>query len=128
MHKTKMYACIVFFPNGDVKRWKYVRDLHSFSLFLGREHSTWNYFNVYAKGDRQFLKRFYPNNLIPKILSVFVLVACLTFLKTFNGGEGVTYEKTFEKTTFTKATFNNGFNISATISNSEFEKGGVQWL
>ena len=114
MHKKKMYACIAFFPNGEVKRWKYVRDLKSFGDFLNKDHSTWKYFNVYDKGTKQYLKRFYPGNIIPKVLGLILILGLsltqkFTLDKTFIQCISIAYEKTFSKTTFI-----NGFNNSAT--------------
>jgi hypothetical protein len=115
MNKTKMYACFAFFPSGEVKRWKYVTDLKSFGQFLDKDHSLWKYFNVYDKGSKQYIRRFYPGNVIPKVLG-FILIAGLllltqkfTFDKTFNQRLSISYENTFNKTTFI-----NGFNNSAT--------------
>jgi len=126
-HKTKMYACFVFFPDGSVKRWKYVTNLATFGAFLSKSHPTWKYFNVYDKGTKAYLKRFYPGHLIPKVLAAFLFaLACLKAQsKTFNNLPlSHTYENTFNKTTFNKATFINGFNNSATIPTPEV-KGGV---
>jgi hypothetical protein len=114
MHKKKMYACFAFFPNGDVKRWKYVRNLKSFADFLTKDHSSWKYFNVYDKGTKQYIKRFYPGNVIPKVLGLILILGLLqtqkfTFDKTFIYSLSLSYEKTFSKTTFI-----NGFNNSAT--------------
>jgi hypothetical protein len=114
MHKNKMYACFAFFPDGSVKRWKYVTDLSSFSQFLAKSHPLWKYFNVYDKGTKSYLKRFYPGNPVPKILAV-LLMALLAPKFTFSKRASVPYENTFNKTTFIKTTFNNGFNNSATI-------------
>ena len=74
MQKSKMYACIVFFPNDNAKRWKYVRNLQAFSIFLLKEHSLWKYFNVYDKGSKKYLKRFYPFDQIPKVLFAILAV------------------------------------------------------
>jgi hypothetical protein len=82
-HKSKMYACIVFFETDNPKRWKYVRDLKSFESFLSRDHPSWKYFNVYEKGSKQFLKRFYQGNSIPRILC-FLLLILLTHKFTFS--------------------------------------------
>jgi hypothetical protein len=113
-HKSPMYACFAFFANGEVKRWKYVRDLKSFSEFLSKAHSSWKYFNVYDKGTKQYLKRFYPGNPIPKtlLLLIVLLTQKFTFGKTFTK-QLSSYENTFNKTTF--STFTNGFNYYATI-------------
>ena len=125
MHKKKMYACIAFFPNGEVKRWKYVRDLKSFGDFLNKDHSTWKYFNVYDKGTKQYLKRFYSGNIIPKVLGLILILGLsltqkFTFNKTFIQCISIPYEKTFSKTTFI-----NGFNNSATIPTLLKEKRSV---
>ena len=71
--KGKMYACFAFFPNGEVKRWKYVTNLTSFAQFLSKSHAGWKYFNVYEKSTRAYLKRFYPSNVVPKTLSLLAL-------------------------------------------------------
>lgn len=118
-----MYACFAFFPDGSVKRWKYVTDLYSFSQFLTKSHSTWKYFNVYEKGTKVYLKRFYPGNPVPKILGAFLLLL-LTLKFTLSEIAFTTYEKTFKQTTCTKTTFINGFNNSATIQTNLNQKGG----
>lgn len=139
-----MYACFAFFPDGSVKKWKYVTNLTSFMLFLTKSHPAWKYFNVYEKGSKQFLKRFYPGNTVPKILGVLLLSFWFTYSnalsinKKQNANPPLSVKNTFGKTTFSlnnvqqainplsvkntfnKATFNettfiNGFNNSATI-------------
>ncbi len=100
MPNRKMFACFAFFQNGDVKKWKYVTNLKSFEQFLTKNYPTWKYINVYDKGTKQYLKRFYPGNVIPKIIVLTLLL--------------FTYAM---KNTFDKATFNNGFNNTATIRN-----------
>jgi len=129
MHKSKMYACFAFFPDGSVKRWKYVTNLQSFSEFLSKSHPAWKYFNVYDKGTKAYLKRFYPGNLVPKVLGVVLLtLALIKTLSTFiNPVRLLTYENTFNltirKASEPETTFTNGFNNSATIPTPE-EKGG----
>lgn len=131
MHKTKMYACFAFFPDGSVKRWKYVRNLTSFMLFLKTSHPTWKYFNVYEKGSKQFAKRFYPGNTVPKVLGLLLLFSLLTQKFTFNKNtlttcqHPITLKNTFNKTTIDEITFNNGFNNTATISTRKPQKGGI---
>ena len=112
MVNRKMYACFVFFPNGEVKRWKYVTDLKSFEQFLSKTHPSWKYMNVYEKSTKQYLKRFYPGNIIPKILGLFLLVLSLYAMKN----------------TFSKTTFVYGFNNTATIRNAFKEEKGVLCL
>jgi hypothetical protein len=121
--ENKMYACFAFFANGDVKRWKYVRDLKSFAQFLSKDHPSWKYFNVYDKGTKQYLKRFYPGNSIPKVLSVFLIGLfglALTTKKppmkntfTYLFLNRIPTKHTFNKTTF--RTFTNGIYYYATI-------------
>jgi hypothetical protein len=73
VYKTPMYACIVFFAGSTLpKKWKYVRDLQSFTRFLNREHASWQHMNVYQKGTKLFLKRFYPSSSVPKTLSLLL--------------------------------------------------------
>lgn len=120
-----MCACIVFFPNGSPKRWKYVRDLKSFSQFLTKDHPSWKYFNVYDKGTKQFVKRFYPGNIIPKTLGL-LLIALLTQKFTFSQTTfSQSKNQPLKNTTFNKTTFNtftNGFNYYATIATPKDSK------
>ena len=105
--KGKMYECQAFFSSGYPKKWKYVTDLESFSKFLSRDHQEWKYFNVYEKGTKTFLKRFYPGNAIPKVLSLLLIVGlCFQNLH-------IPMKNTFSETT--SYTYNNGFNNPATI-------------
>jgi hypothetical protein len=109
-----MYECQAFFPEDHPKKWKYVRDLKSFSEFLSKHHVSWKYFNVYEKGTRQFLKRFYQGNIIPKVLGLFLLLATLK----------LPYENTSGDTTYNTSI--NGFNYSATISTTSNQNGGAE--
>jgi len=77
--KGKMYECAAFFSEGHPKRWKYVKDLKSFAAFLSKSHHGWKYFNVYEKGTKAYLKRFYPDNPVPKVLPL-LLLACVSLL------------------------------------------------
>ncbi len=132
--KGKMYECIAFFDNGTPKKWKYVRDLQSFGGFLNKSHSSWKYFNVYEKGTKQYLKRFYPGNSIPKVLSLFclgLLTQKFTFnntFKTFISCTSYPVKNTFALPFTFTATFTNGFNNTATFPTlpATFKKGGVQ--
>jgi hypothetical protein len=130
--RGKMYACFAFFPNGNVKRWKYVRDLKSFAQFLTKDHSSWKYFNVYDKGTKQYLKRFYPGNSIPKTLGLLALVLLthkFTFGKTFNKTFKLSETQPLKNTTFNKTTlktFINGIYYYATIPTpKESKKEGL---
>lgn len=106
------YSVIVYFENASPKKWNYVHTLDSFSKFLNSKHSSWKYFNVYERRTGKYLKRFYPGNIIPKFLPVFLVVLALHFFLTFNN-------------TPWQSTFNNGFNNTATISNDLNQKGGL---
>lgn len=116
-HKSPMYECQVFFSVGYPKKWKYVTDLKSFSGFLTRDHATWKYFNVYEKGTKNYLKRFYSGNVVPKVLGLLALwLLTQKFTpavpKTF--ASRYPYENTFNKTTSSTST--NGIYNSSTIS------------
>ena len=118
--KGKMYACFAFFPDGSVKRWKYVRDLASFAQFLNKSHSSWKYFNVYDKGTKGYLKRFYPGNAVPKVLTLVLVFGLSLLTQEFTFGStfktfALLEKPNLENTTFSKTTFNNGFNNPATI-------------
>ena len=64
------YSVIVFLENeSKPKKWEFVHKLNGFSLFLNKEHSTWEYMNVYERRTRKFLKRFKPNDFIPALIS-----------------------------------------------------------
>jgi hypothetical protein len=62
------YSVTVFFPSGEAKKWKYVHRLDGFSNHLNNKHSNWLYMNVYDGRKRQFLKRFYKDNIIPDFI------------------------------------------------------------
>lgn len=100
--KGKMYECIAFFELGTPKKWKYVRDLQSFTYFLSKSHVGWKYFNVYEKGTKVYLKRFYPGNVVPKVLTLLLAVGLslltqkFTFSSTFTltpNSQPISYEK-----------------------------------
>lgn len=110
-HKND-YSVIVFFKNATPKKWQFVHKLNGFSKFLDSKHSTWKYFNVYERRTGKYLKRFYPGNIIPQILTIISIVFASHFFLTFNN-------------TPRQSTFNNGFNNTATISKALNQKGGV---
>lgn len=129
--KGKMYACLAYFPSGEVKKWKYVRDMQSFAQFLSKSHATWKYFNVYDKGTKAYLKRFYPGNMVPKVLGLLLLAVGLSLLtkrNTFSTTLTCTQQANLENTTLalplTFNTLTNGIYNHATILTLE-EKGGL---
>jgi len=64
------YSVIVYLENeAKPKKWTYVDKLNGFSLFLNKEHPTWEYMNVYERRTRKFLKRFKQNDFIPKFIN-----------------------------------------------------------
>ena len=125
--KGKMYECTTFFPSGFPKKWKYVRDLKSFTQFLSKDHASWKYFNVYEKGTKNYLKRFYPGNVVPKTLGLLLLVLLtqkFTSSNTFSNSEAYIMKNTTSNKT-TSSTYNtsiNGFINSTTISNHSDKK------
>ena len=125
--KGKMYECQAFFPNGYPKMWKYVRDLKSFAQFLSKDHPSWKYFNVYEKGTKNYLKRFYPGNSFPKtlgLLAIILLTQKFTSSNTsINSQTSLMKNTTSDKTT--SNTFINGFINSATISNLANQKSNL---
>lgn len=68
MNHKNDYSVIAFLSTGEVKKWQFVHKLDGFAEFLNRKHSEWQYFNVYDRRNRKFLKRFYKGNAIPDFL------------------------------------------------------------
>ena len=133
--RGKMYECTAFFPDTFPKKWKYVRDLQSFAQFLNSKHPSWKYINVYEKGSKQFLKRFYPQNPIPKVLPFLVLASMGLLTQKFTSGNTSSVSQaihyplkntfgTFTSTASSEATSNNDFNYCATIPTITPQKGG----
>jgi hypothetical protein len=120
--KGKMYECTAFFPSGFPKKWKYVTNLESFSLFLSKDHSEWKYFNVYEKGTKQYLKRFYHGNTIPKVLGLVLVLGISLLTQKFTSNK-TTYKESVAflipmKNTSSETTSNtsiNGIYYCATI-------------
>lgn len=110
------YTCIAFYDTEKPKKWQYVHKLKGFADFLNSKHPGWKYFNVYDRRKGDFLKRFYPNSLVPEFLLCFLI-----FLGLNN-----TLKSTFDKATFGSPTFIYGFNNTATIPTPLNEKGGVE--
>lgn len=108
-HKND-YTCIVFYKSEVPKKWGFVHSLSKFVSFLNEKHPNWLYLNVYERRTGKYLKRFYPSNIIPYFLSLFVFAFILHFFLTFNNNS-------------LRSTFNNDFNNSATIS-TRVNKGG----
>ena len=79
MKRKDDYSCIVFFDNIKPKKWKYVHRLGGFVSFLNQKHSGWKYVNVYNRRTNEYLKRFYPGNLVPDFLNLFLLALTFTF-------------------------------------------------
>ena len=114
-HKSPMYECTAFFPDGQhPKRWKYVKDLKSFTAFLSKTHSSWKYFNVYEKGSKNYLKRFYPGNLVPKILGLLLIYLTLKCTPSNSRALAYPYENTSRAAAGTASTSINDFNNRAT--------------
>lgn len=103
-HKND-YSCIVYFPNGNPKKWEFVHKLKGFADFLTAKHATWLYFNVYERRTRKYLKRYYKGNLVPEFLALISILLSPIFFLTFN------------KLTLNNLTFINGIYKTATIPN-----------
>ena len=121
-HKND-YSCIAFFENDKPKKWQYVHKLDGFVNFLNQKHQGWKYLNVYERRTGNFLKRFYPGNIVPGFLCLLVFV-CSFFSQALTS-PALPLNSTFGKTTFSKPTFTNGFNNSATIPTLSKEKKDV---
>lgn len=64
------YSVIVFLENQNrPKKWQYVHKLNGFSMFLNKEHSTWEYMNVYDRRTRKYLRRFKKGDFVPPFLN-----------------------------------------------------------
>jgi len=66
-HKND-YTIVVFFNEGNPKKWVYVHKLKDFASFLNQKHSEWKYFNVYNRRNRNYLGRFYKEAVIPEYI------------------------------------------------------------
>ena len=117
-HKND-YSCIAYFADGKFKKWSYVHKLNGFVGFLNRDHQSWKYFNVYDRRTAKFLKRFYPGNIVPDFLTIFLFATLLCSLLQF--GNSMPLNSTFSSS---PSTFNNGFNNTATISTRIKKEGG----
>lgn len=68
-NKKNDYSVIVYLENeSKPKKWTYVHKLNGFSMFLNKEHPTWEYMNVYNRRTREYLKRYKPNDFIPPFI------------------------------------------------------------
>lgn len=127
--RGKMYECQAFFPDGQTpKKWKYVRNLESFTQFLTRDHAAWKYFNVYEKGSGKYLKRFYPGNTVPKVLSLLGFLILFSPMFSSSCGTIALHQHLLKNTSnkTTSTTSNNDFNYCATIpTRLVVEKEGV---
>jgi len=66
-HKND-YSVIVFYPNGEAKKWNYVHRIAAFVRFLNKEHPGWRYFNLYKRRSGAYMHRYYPNSLFPNFI------------------------------------------------------------
>ena len=63
------YSVIVFLENqSKPKKWEFVHKLNGFSMHLNKEHSTWEYMNVYERRTGKFLKRLKKGSFIPAFI------------------------------------------------------------
>ena len=89
-HKND-YTCIVFYKDGKPKKWSFIHGLTKFVEFVNEKHSGWLYINVYERRSGKFLKRFYPDNVIPYFLTFIPFAFVLYFFLTFNSSPSITF-------------------------------------
>jgi hypothetical protein len=61
------YSIVVFFQdNTNPLKMEFVHNCYASSQWLtnSKNYNNWNYFNVYARRTKRFIKRFYRNNFI----------------------------------------------------------------
>lgn len=64
------YSVIVYLENeSKPKKWSFVHKLNGFSMFLNKDHPTWEYMNVYERRTRRFLKRFKKDDFVPAFIN-----------------------------------------------------------
>lgn len=69
LKKKNDYSAIVFFENTTKpKKWEFVHKLNGFSMFLNKEHSSWEYMNIYNRRTRQYIKRFKKGDFVPPFI------------------------------------------------------------
>ncbi|WP_274474213.1 hypothetical protein [Mangrovimonas aestuarii] len=69
LKKKNDYSVIVFFEDSPKpKKWAYVHKLNGFSLFLKKNHPTWEYMNVYNRREGTFMKQFRKSDFIPPFI------------------------------------------------------------
>jgi len=69
LKKKNDYSVLVFFEKGSKpKKWQYVNKLNGFKMFLNRDHSTWQYMNVYNRRSGDFMRQFKRDAFIPPFI------------------------------------------------------------
>lgn len=63
------YSIIVFFYNGQPRKWEGIRNLGEFITSLEKDNPGWKYINIYDPRDKTFIKRLYKGNISVKDLS-----------------------------------------------------------
>jgi len=67
VHKND-YSVIAFFDNQKPKKWGFAHKLSTFRRFLDSKHPDWLYMNVYNRRTKEYLKRFYKEEVIPDFI------------------------------------------------------------
>lgn len=78
MHKND-YTCIAFYENENPKKWQFVHGLSKFVSFLNQKHPNWTYLNVYERRTGKYLKRYYPESIVPYFLSLPLIFSTFFF-------------------------------------------------
>lgn len=69
LKKKNDYSVIVYFEEGSKpKKWSFVHKLNGFKMFLNKEHSQWQYMNVYNRRSGDFICRFHRDSFIPPFI------------------------------------------------------------
>ncbi|MEN3323749.1 hypothetical protein VP395_08420 [Mariniflexile soesokkakense] len=69
LKKKNDYTVIVFLENETKpKKWLYVNKLNGFSMFLSKNHPTWEYMNVYNRRSGLFMKQFRKGVFVPAFI------------------------------------------------------------
>ena len=68
-HKND-YSAIVFFETQKPKKWAFIHKLSTFRNFLDKQHSSWEYMNVYDRRNKTFLRRLHKDEVTPDFIEI----------------------------------------------------------
>lgn len=67
-HKNDYSVTVFFNDKTKPKKWGFVHKLNGFALFLDKDHSNWEYFNVYDRRTGNFIQRIKKGSFIPAFI------------------------------------------------------------